>query len=29
MILIEEKQTVYVLHVYHTKRHPGIKYKRD
>lgn len=25
---IEEKQTVYVLHVFHTKRHPGIKRKR-
>ena len=25
---IEEKQTVYVLHVFHTKRHPRIKHKR-
>jgi plasmid stabilization system protein ParE len=25
---IKEKQTVYILHVFHTKRHPRIKYKR-
>lgn len=24
---IEQKQTIYVLHIFHTKRHPGIKYK--
>ncbi|MDP2335280.1 MAG: type II toxin-antitoxin system RelE/ParE family toxin [Bacteroidota bacterium] len=26
---IEEKQTVYILHVFYTKRHPKIKYKRE
>ncbi len=25
---IEEKETVYILHVFHTKRHPKIKHKR-
>jgi len=25
---IDEKQTVYVLHIFHTKRHPRIKHKR-
>jgi mRNA-degrading endonuclease RelE of RelBE toxin-antitoxin system len=24
---IEQKQTVYILHVFHTKRHPKTKYK--
>lgn len=26
---IKEKQTVYILHIFHTKRHPKIKYKRE
>lgn len=26
---IEDKQTVYILHVFHTKRHPKIKYKGE
>jgi len=26
---IEEKLTIYILHVFHTKRHPRIKHKRD
>lgn len=26
---IEETRTIYVLHVFHTKRHPRIKHKRD
>jgi len=26
---IEETQTIYVLHVFHTKRHPAIKHKHD
>ena len=24
---IKEKQTVYILHIFHTKRHPQIKYR--
>ena len=24
---IKEMQTIYILHVYHTKRHPKLKYK--
>ena len=26
---IEETQTIYILHVFHTKRNPTIKHKRD
>jgi mRNA-degrading endonuclease RelE of RelBE toxin-antitoxin system len=26
---IKEKQTIYILHVYHTKRHPKLKYKDE
>ena len=26
---IEKNETVYILHVFHTKRHPKIKHKRD
>jgi plasmid stabilization system protein ParE len=26
---IKEKQTVYILHVFHTKRYPRIKYERE
>ena len=26
---INEKQIVYVLHIFHSSRHPRIKYKRD
>lgn len=24
---IEQNQTIYILHVFHTRRHPKIKYK--
>ncbi|HAH26016.1 MAG TPA: hypothetical protein DCL77_20025 [Prolixibacteraceae bacterium] len=26
---VKEKETVYLLHIFHTSRHPRIKYKRE